>query len=91
MKSRITDDFWECYKRLPESIKMQAREAFRLFINEPFHPGLHFKRIHANRPIFSIIITKDYRAVGIQQGDDIIWFWIGSHSGYEELLKRYGR
>jgi len=35
----------------------------------------------------SIRISKDYRAVGVIAEQDILWFWIGSHSEYDKLLK----
>ena len=91
MNSKTTDRFWKCYNSLPETIGKLAKEAFKLFMDDPFHPSLHFKRIHASRPIFSVRITKDYRALGIQQDEDLIWFWIGSHSGYNKLLKETKR
>lgn len=89
MKSKTTDGFWECYSGLPPAVKKQAKEAYRLFITDAYHPSLHFKRIHSNRPIFSVRITRDYRAIGILQENEIIWFWIGSHSDYDKLIKRF--
>jgi hypothetical protein len=88
MISRTTDRFWRCYKELPEEIKKEAKKAYNLFIIDPYSPGLRFKRIHSTRPIFSLRITRDYRAVGIKQDENMIWFWIGSHSDYENLLKK---
>jgi len=88
MISRTIDRFWKCYKSLPEQIRKEAREAYKGFRKNPYHPSLHFKRIHSTRPIFSLRITKDYRAVGIQQDNQIIWFWIGSHGDYNNLLKQ---
>lgn len=89
MKSKTTDRFWKCYAELPIIIKKQAKEAYRLFITDPYYPGLHFKRVHSTRPIFSVRITKDYRAVGILlQNNEIIWFWAGSHPEYDNLLKQ---
>jgi hypothetical protein len=88
MTSRTTDGFWKCYKELPEEIKREARKAYKNFNRNPYYPGLHFKRIHSTRPIFSLRITKEYRAVGIEQDNQIIWFWIGSHGDYDNLLKR---
>ena len=29
-----------------------------------------------------------YRAVGTLEGDVMIWFWIGSHSDYNDFLAR---
>ena len=88
MISRTTDRFWRCYSELPEEVKREARKAYKTFKKDPYHPGLRFKRIHSTRPIFSLRITKDYRAVGIQQDKQIIWFWIGSHTDYDHLLKQ---
>jgi hypothetical protein len=88
MISKTTDQFWRCYEELPKQIKKEAKKAYGLFIKNPYHNSLRFKRIHSTRPIFSLRITGDYRAVGIKQDENIIWFWIGSHNDYENLLKR---
>ena len=73
---------------LPRQIRRNAREAYSLFNSNPNHPSLHFKKVHHTRPIYSVRINVDYRAVGELDGNDIIWFWIGSHREYEKLLKR---
>ena len=31
-----------------------------------------------------------WRALGVVEGDHITWFWIGSHSDYEQLISRIG-
>lgn len=82
-----TERFWRCYSTLPLFVKKQAREAYKLFVVDPYYAGLHFKRIHSTRPIFSVRITIDYRAIGIMQDNEIVWFWIGSHSEYDKLIK----
>jgi hypothetical protein len=87
VNSRTTDRFWKCYSELPESIKKQAKEAYQRFIENPYHPGLRFKRIHSTIPVFSVRITIDYRAIGLLKNNEIIWFWIGSHSEYEKMVK----
>jgi hypothetical protein len=88
MKSSTTDKFWKCYGALPAEIRKQARDSHSLFVINPYHPSLHFKRIHSTRPIYSVRVSLDYRAVGIVDGDEITWFWIGSHAEYDELVKR---
>ena len=52
----------------------------------PLHPGLRFKQVHPTLPIYSVRVSLDYRALGVREGDSVIWFWIGSHSEYERLL-----
>ena len=91
MKSTTTDAFWNCYAELPEEIKKQARDMYAQFLHDPYYPGLHFKRVHSARAMYSVRITRDYRALGIlQHNDEIIWFWIGSHSDYEKIIKKSG-
>jgi hypothetical protein len=91
MISRTTERFWKRYHELPENIKKEAKKAFQQFKKNPYYPGLYFKRIHSTRPIFSLRITKDYRAVGFQEEKYIIWVWIGSHSDYDSLLKQFNK
>ena len=86
MKSRTTSRFWDAYADLPERIKRRARKAYELFEQNPRHPSLRFKKVHGSRPIYSVRITRDYRAVGIQKDESVIWFWIGSHEDYDLLL-----
>jgi len=87
MKSHINEDFLRSYRQLPKPIRQQARKAYQLFRDNPQHPSLNFKRVHTNEPIYSARITRSYRTIGIVDDDVIIWFWIGSHSDYDALLK----
>jgi hypothetical protein len=89
MNSITTERFWKCYAEIPPAVRKSAREAYKQFLKDPYYPSLHFKQIHSTRPVFSIRVTKNYRAVGIVQGEDIIWFWIGSHADYNKLLKQF--
>lgn len=88
MNSIATARFWKCYEGLPNDIKAKAKEAYALFEKNPYHPGLRFKRVHSSRPVFSVRISLHYRALGIVESDEIIWFWIGSHADYDSLLKQ---
>ena len=38
--------------------------------------------------IWSVRIADNYRALGQRSGDRIIWFFIGTHAEYDELLER---
>jgi hypothetical protein len=83
VKSRTTRRFREAFGVLPKPIQRRAREAYKTFLTDPYHPGLRFKRIHPSRPIYSVRIGRNYRALGIHEGDEIVWFWIGSHDEYD--------
>lgn len=53
------------------------RAAYRLFLQNPRHPSLHFKQVSAAHPEFhSARIGAHYRALGILDGDTVTWFWI---------------
>ena len=86
MRSRASARFWELFRQLPEEVQDHARAAYRSFTLNPRHPGLQFKRVSQSRPIYSVRISRDYRAVGILQDPGIVWYWIGSHQDYDRLL-----
>jgi hypothetical protein len=69
-------------------IQTRARAAYNRFRTNPQHPGLEFKKVHRIRPVYSARINDDYRVVGVMDGNDIVWFWIGKHEEYERLLKQ---
>jgi hypothetical protein len=88
MISHTTERFRRLYTLLPEQVREQARDAYRLFRNDPQHPSLRFRQVHPTRPIYSARINLNYRAVGIRDHETMIWFWIGSHDEYERLIAR---
>ena len=73
---------------LPQAVKRQAKEAYRLFEQNPYYPSLRFKPVYPSKPVYSVRISQDYRAVGIRDGDEMVWFWIGSYSDYDDLISR---
>jgi hypothetical protein len=89
MESHRTKNFRTLYKQLPDEVRRQAREAYRLFKNDPYHSSLQFRRVSRKQPIYSVRIGLSYRALGTREEDDImVWFWIGSHADYDRLLSR---
>ena len=87
MKSYTTRDFHRLFAALPRHVQNQARQSYRLFIQNPSHPGLHFKRVYDNPPMYLARVGISHRAVGVLDGDTITWFWIGSHAKYNRLLE----
>ncbi|WP_446686561.1 ParE family toxin-like protein [Rhizobium laguerreae] len=57
---------------------------FDMLKQDPRHPSLHFKRVGR---FWSARVGASWRALAVSDGDDIIWFWIGSHADYDKLLK----
>jgi len=88
VRSHATPRFWAAYRELPAEIRSLAQKAYRLFQENPGHPSLHFKKVHDRDPIYSARVTVGYRAVGLLEDDEITWFWIGTHAGYDRLLEQ---
>ena len=86
MNSRATSRFWTSYRDLPPEIKEATRKAYRLFREDAHHPGLQFKKVHGREPVYSVRITLGYRALGLLEGDEVTWFWIGTHAEYDRVL-----
>jgi hypothetical protein len=86
VRSRATPRFWASYRDLPTEIKEAARKAYRLFREDIQHPSLQFKKIHGREPLYSVRVTLGYRALGLLEGDEIAWFWIGTHAEYDRLI-----
>ncbi|AFY60454.1 hypothetical protein [Synechococcus sp. PCC 6312] len=86
MKSRTTAQFWKLFADLPPHIQQQALATYLQFQKDASYPSLRFKKVHPNLAIYSVRITKDYRAVGELAGDRVIRFWVGTHADYNRLL-----
>jgi hypothetical protein len=84
MKSRAVRDFWDRYNALPGEIQALALKQYRLWLANHRHPSVRFKKVG---DYWCARVNDDYRAVGILDGDTIVWFFIGSHAAYEALLK----
>jgi len=84
--SQTHPDFWICFNALPEEVQRQAREKFRLWQQDAFNVALHFKPLI--KDVWSVRVNQNYRALGRRQGGLIVWFWIGTHAEYNQLLKR---
>ena len=87
MTSKTTRRFRDAYGRLPEHVRRRAREAYRRFTSDPSHPSLRFKKVHATEPIYAARVGLGYRARAVLDGDVAVWFWIGIHADYDQLLR----
>jgi hypothetical protein len=88
MNSVTVERFWRLYRQLPDEIRQAARAAYRQFETDPAHPGLHFHRLLAHPDVWSVRITRNYRAVGLLRENTITWFWIGNHEDFDRTFRR---
>ena len=84
MKHRATPDFWYHYRELPVEIQELADRCYEKLKQDSYYPSLHFKKAGE---FWSVRVGIHYRALALEEGNDIAWFWIGTHAEYDRLLK----
>jgi hypothetical protein len=85
LKHRASPEFWKRYRRLPPEVQGRADESHALLLRDERHPSLRLKKVGQ---WWSVRIGAHYRALAIQDGSDLVWFWIGSHAEYDRLIRR---
>jgi len=81
---RATPRFWGCYHRLPIEVQRLADSCYALLRQDPRHPSLHLKKVGR---LWSVRVGLHYRALAVEDGSDLVWFWIGTHAEYDRLLR----
>jgi hypothetical protein len=46
---------------------------------------LYFKKVGR---FWSVRVGLHYRALAVEDGADLVWFWIGPHAEYDRILGR---
>ena len=85
MTHRASRKFWQFYEQLPDEVQELADKNYELLKADPYHPALHFKKIGK---FWSVRVGLHYRALAVERGDDVVWFWIGHHAEYDLLIDR---
>ena len=86
MNSFCSSKFWDCYNGLSEQIRDEAKESYVLWCKDSTAKSLYFKPVPNKAGWWSVRATKSHRAVGIKDGEDIVWFFIGNHDDYMRLI-----
>jgi hypothetical protein len=84
VRHRATHQFWRLYEALSESNRRSADKSFEILKSNPQHPSLRLKRIGR---LWSARVNDDYRVLGLDHPDGIVWIWIGNHDDYERKIK----
>ena len=74
MNHFATPEFWFHYRGLPK----ESRE-----LADPRHPSLRVKRVGA---FWSARVGLRIRALARDRPEGMVWFWIGPHDRYEQLI-----
>ena len=61
----------DIFSQLPKEVQNLANKNYGLLKDNPRHPSLHFKKIGE---LWSVRIGKDFRALGFDEDEGIVWF-----------------
>ncbi len=86
MISTCTEEFWEAFNSLPMNVQEKAKKAYRDWQLNTGNSSANFKPVKGAKDMWSIRVTDKYRALGDREGDEISWFWIGTHAEYEQII-----
>lgn len=84
MNHFATPEFWFYYRQLPENIRHLADKNFELLSINPRHPSLRLKKVGV---FWSARIGLRYRALAKERAEGLVWFWIGTHGSYDQLIE----
>lgn len=75
--------FWKYYHDLPTEVRELADRCFKQLKEDPFHNSLEFKKIGK---MWSVRVGIHYRALATPNGNDFIWFWIGTREKFDQIV-----
>ena len=84
MNHFATPVFWHCYHLLPKEVRELADKNFALLKQDPHHPSLRLKKVGT---FWSARVGLHYRVLAWDRSEGLVWFWIGHHREYDDLLK----
>ncbi len=84
MLSSTKKGFRSRLQSLPPEIRALAVKNFRLWLRDPRHPSIQFKKVGR---FWSARVGSDYRALAVATDESVEWFWIDPHDEYERIIK----
>ena len=78
-------EFWFHYRQLPEETRVLANRCFATLLDDPRHPSVRLKKIGR---FWSARVGLHYRALAWDRSEGLVWFWIGLHDRYEQLIRQ---
>lgn len=83
MRHRASRKFWPLYESLPPRVRDVADKNFELLKQDPRHPSLQLKKVDR---FWSVRVGSGHRALAVQEGSVLVWFWIGDHDEYNRII-----
>jgi hypothetical protein len=73
------------FESLPSAVRVSASKNFDLLKINPRHPSLQLKKTGR---FWSVRASLSFRALAVESGSDYVWFWIGPHDKYMQIISR---
>lgn len=83
MNHFATSEFWFHSRRLPAETREAADRCFAMPQADPRHPSIRLKRVGA---FWSVRVGLRIRALAKDRPEGLVWFRIGPHDRYEQLI-----
>ena len=71
------------WTRVKPDVQALADKNFELLRNDPRHPSLRLKQIGE---LWSARVGRNYRALARPRPEGLVWFWIGPHDEYDQII-----
>lgn len=84
MRHFASPAFWDAYQKLPRPIRDLADKNFALLKADPSHSSIRLKKVGR---FWSARIGLRYRALATEVEGGLLWFWVGSHSDYDAMIR----
>jgi hypothetical protein len=84
MRHRTTPRFWEHDQNLPAAVRDLADTNFPLLPSASRHPSWQFKKVGNLR---SVRVGLVHRALAVEDGEDFLWVWMGTHDDDDRLIR----
>ncbi len=75
--------FWESCAKLPENVRALADKNYALLRENPTHPSLQLNKVGR---FWSVRLGLRYRALAVEIDAGLLWFWVGSHADYDNIV-----
>lgn len=84
MRHVTVEQFTELSSHLPVKVRKLAEHNFSVIKDYPNHPLLRMLKADG---IWSMRVGSTYRALAVEEGETIIWFWIGKYKHYTAFFQ----
>ena len=85
MNHFATPEFWFHYRRLPVETRDLADRCFTILQTDSRHSSLRLKKVG---DFWSARVGLRIRVLTRERPEGLVWFWIGPHDRYEQLLRQ---